>query len=249
MKRPHSDDSNDTNKRRRVAVLAKGFSNMSLNANTNANYEPIPLEPDVSYPPDSGSTATSNSVPFSAPDAMEIEEVAGPGPSQLFTISVEEPTSPSSRAGKLRDVRMKGQPSWYEPEPDREPASLTSQTTTIKNSPPPRRPAGIIITDLDDSEDESSEDSDKSQHGIEISPALLQRIRQNDILRSTLPSSAEARGQALVLYRPLTIPEEGGRDEDGKTEEGAIPTPIPIATPADVEPPAMDVDVPMDVEP
>ncbi|KAL0072846.1 hypothetical protein AAF712_000609 [Marasmius tenuissimus] len=246
MKRPHPDDSNDTNKRRRVAVLAKGFSNMSLD--TNANHEPIPLEPDVSYPPDSASTSTSNSVPFSAPDAMEIEEVTGPGPSQLFTISVEEPTSPSSRTGKLRDVRMKGQPSWYEPEPDREPASLTSQTTTIINSPPPRRPAGIIITDLDDSEDESSEDSDKTQNDIEISPALLQRIRQNNILRSTLPSSAEARGQALVLYRPLTIPEEGAREEDRK-EEGTIPTPIPIATPADVETPAMDVDVPMDVEP
>ncbi|KAJ8077077.1 hypothetical protein PM082_001500 [Marasmius tenuissimus] len=224
MKRPHPDDSNDTNKRRRVAVLAKGFSNMSLD--TNANYEPIPLEPDVSYPPDSASTSTSNSVPFSAPDAMEIEEVTGPGPGQLFTISVEEPTSPSSRTGKLRDVRMKGQPSWYEPEPDR-----------------------IIITDLDDSEDESSEDSDKTQNHIEISPALLQRIRQNNILRSTLPSSAEARGQALVLYRPLTIPEEGVRQEDMKEEEEAIPTPIPIATPADVETPAMDVDVPMDVEP
>ncbi|KAJ8077084.1 hypothetical protein PM082_001507 [Marasmius tenuissimus] len=162
---------------------------------------------------------------------MEIEQAVGPGPSQLFAIPVEKPASPSLRAGKLSDGRMKGRPSWYEPEP----AYLASQTTIIMDLTPPRRPSGIIIIDLDDSEGEFFEDWGKTQGDIEISPALLQSIRQDDILRSTLPSSTGACGQALVLYRPLTI-------WDGKDEE-RIPTPIQISTSVDVETTATDVDV------
>ncbi|KAK1233402.1 hypothetical protein PQX77_003438 [Marasmius sp. AFHP31] len=55
----------------------------------------------------------------------------------------------------------------------------------------------------------------------------------------SLSSSAEARGQALVLYRPLTIPEGG----DGNQEERKL------RTLADVEASGMDMNVPVDVEP
>jgi len=84
------------------------------------------------------------------------------------------------------DIKMRSQ-SWYEPEKDR-----------------------IVITDLDDSDDESDPNS---ASGIDISTALLDRIKNHRMHTSAsvpLPSTSTA----LVLFRPLTFgPKEVVDDE------------------------------------
>ncbi|KAK1233407.1 hypothetical protein PQX77_003443 [Marasmius sp. AFHP31] len=176
---------------------------------------------------------------------MKIGQVTGPGPNQLFIISVEEPTSPGSRAGKPRNVRAKSRPSWYEPKPDRESASPSFTSILITNSPPPRVSA----------EFRSVERRTFGRFGraeeISIPLWVLSGRLQTRPGRLWLYLRDDSdTGRHWLLYRPTAIPEGGARDEDGKEEEeGAIPTPIHIATPADVEPLPMDMDIPMDVEP
>jgi len=73
---------------------------------------------------------------------------------------------------------MKSQ-SWYEPEKDR-----------------------IVITDLDDSDDES--DSKSASDIIDISTALLDRIK-NHRTHTSAPVPLPSTSTALVLFRPLTF--------------------------------------------
>ncbi|KAG7090823.1 hypothetical protein E1B28_009906 [Marasmius oreades] len=108
---------------------------------------------------------------------MEIEETAADSQPLFVTRPdfIEEPISPPQSFTNTTDVKMKGT-SWYEPEPDR-----------------------IIITDLDSSDDEDPYEDQP----LSISPALLQRIRERDLLQTYVPPE---HSQALVLFRPLTIP-------------------------------------------
>ncbi|KAF9264253.1 hypothetical protein L218DRAFT_958673, partial [Marasmius fiardii PR-910] len=190
MKRRHSteDDSTPplpTKKRPRVTALEHGFSHMTLN---NSITPPTTLpglveQQDVSHllPTSSSSQWSSSSL-----SAMEIEEVLANSQPSFITRpdSIEEPVSPLPSFTDVWDVKMKGT-SWYEPEPDR-----------------------IIITDLDSSDDEDSPDENQP---ITISPALLQRIRERDLLRASVPAG---HNQALVLYRPLTIPTPSDEKEN-----------------------------------
>jgi len=80
------------------------------------------------------------------------------------------------------DVKMKSS-SWYEPEPDR-----------------------IVITNLDSSSDED-DDATMDSTPVSIHPALLNRIRNNALtsgLNTSLPSPSS---QALVLFKPVSVPE------------------------------------------
>ncbi|EPQ57419.1 hypothetical protein GLOTRDRAFT_137750 [Gloeophyllum trabeum ATCC 11539] len=90
--------------------------------------------------------------------------------------SVEEPTSP-----EVQDVKMKGS-SWYEPEKDR-----------------------VVITDLDEFAEESEEEVEPSDKGIEVSQSYLDRIKSRDPFFHSelgLPSREPEKNMALVLFRP-----------------------------------------------
>jgi len=59
---------------------------------------------------------------------------------------------------------------------------------------------GIVITDLDDSDDEAESDVPS----VDISTALLDRIKEMRTLTST-PLPLLSTSTALVLFRPLTF--------------------------------------------
>jgi len=62
----------------------------------------------------------------------------------------------------------------------------------------------IVITDLDDSDDGSDDGIDaKLTSGIDISPALLDRIKGHRV-RKIMPVPLPNASTALVLFRPLT---------------------------------------------
>ncbi|KAJ3915960.1 hypothetical protein F5877DRAFT_47575 [Lentinula edodes] len=202
-------------KRRRVTMLEKGFSNLSL-------HHPPPVASTSSANPDSVTTffdmnhsgAPPSSSPLLLPDtltAMEVE-YSSISPS-IQPDSVEEPTSPSLA---VPEIRMKGS-SWYEPEPDR-----------------------IVVTDLDSSDDEYENDSDPVRPLV--SPTLLERIRQRE-LSNVLPLPSSLDQHALVLYRPLTRPSNNLEPEDTElvSNQDAVPNAVSLSSTAqDVE--MMDVE-------
>jgi len=102
----------------------------------------------------------------------------------------------------MHEIKMRGT-SWFEPEKDR--ASPT---------PPPASPAqltsaaGIVVTDLDGSDDETDAEGPTEAHGEEtlhISPAMLNAFRRSrSSFRVPMPNTPSSEGDAaaLVLYRP-----------------------------------------------
>ncbi|KAJ3713335.1 hypothetical protein C8R42DRAFT_294759 [Lentinula raphanica] len=201
MKRRHSSSSPETDdvplnvspvspKRRRVTALERGFSNLSLHhvqpeASTSTSFVSPPTSPpNINYPPPypgpihtpiplSSSSSSSDTL-----TAMEVE-YSSTTPT-IQPDSVEEPTSPSL---SLPEVRMKGS-SWYEPEPDREfPKSLSVPQSTKS------RFSGIVVTDLDSSDEEDEDEVEPVLNPI-VSPALLERIRQRELLSTvSMPST------------------------------------------------------------
>ncbi|KAG6813652.1 hypothetical protein H0H92_008889 [Tricholoma furcatifolium] len=123
--------------------------------------------------------------------------LTGPEPNSLSNISEPDPTDyeameddvelPPTRTvleeeQDIPEVKMKVS-SWYEPEPDR-----------------------IVVTSLESSDDEDEEhpaDTDPDVTTLEISPALLKKI----LTPSQLITPAKPVTQALVLFKPLPIPE------------------------------------------
>lgn len=196
-------------KRRRVTALERGLSNLSLQ-----HLQPISPAVVTSPYPVSVSPHSPHSTMLPTPSnsdiaAMEVD--CSDSSSMLPFIqpdSVEEPPSPP-------DIRMRGS-SWYEPEPDRESSSVSSQ---LHQDSKTRRRTGIVVTDLDSSDDE---DESEPSHPV-ISPALLEHIRKRE--RSTsMPELLPPNQQALVLYRPLNIKPSPAEDEQ-KTDvvESSIP--------------------------
>ncbi|KAJ3823921.1 hypothetical protein F5878DRAFT_537348 [Lentinula raphanica] len=222
MKRRHSSSSPETDdvplnvspvspKRRRVTALERGFSNLSLHhvqpeASTSISFVSPPTSPpNITYPPPYPGPihtpiplSSSSSSSLDTLTAMEVE-YSSTTPT-IQPDSVEEPTSPSL---SLPEVRMKGS-SWYEPEPDR-----------------------IVVTDLDSSDEEDEDEVEPVLNPI-VSPALLERIRQRELL-STVSMSVPPLPdqQALVLYRPLPRPSTYIEPEDEQSEipksEGSVP--------------------------
>ncbi|KAJ3805874.1 hypothetical protein F5876DRAFT_51089 [Lentinula aff. lateritia] len=202
-------------KRRRVIMLEKGFSNLSL-------HHPPPVTSTSSANPNSVTTffdlnhsgALPSSSPLPLPDtltAMEVE-YSSISPS-IQPDSVEEPTSPSL---SVPEIRMKGS-SWYEPEPDR-----------------------IVVTDLDSSDDEY--ENEREPVSPLVSPTLLERIRQRE-LSNVLPLPSSLDRHALVLYRPLTRPSNNLEPEDTElvSNQDAVPDAVSLpSTAQDVE--MMDVE-------
>lgn len=129
---------------------------------------------------------------------------------------------------------MKGS-SWYEPEPDRE----FSQSLTTPQTTKPRF-SGIVVTDLDSSDDEYENESEPVRPLV--SPTLLERIRQRE-LSNILPLPSPLDQHALVLYRPLTRPSNNLEPEDTElvSNQDTVPNAVSLSSIAqDVE--MMDVE-------
>lgn len=111
---------------------------------------------------------------------------------------IEEPTEKSP---PTREVHMHGSSS-YEPEKDRK--SLHHHSSVL--IPTISSHTGIIITDLDSSEDESdANESSADNSGFTVSPAFLSHIQTSKppLLKPVVPSmDSDAESKALVLFRP-----------------------------------------------
>ncbi|KAI0645402.1 hypothetical protein C8Q79DRAFT_911263 [Trametes meyenii] len=236
-------------KRRRCDVLENGLSQLTLDG------RPIPpssaqfasgqlhspfssgrnLVPSVQFP-DTPVLASQTAFPLwmdgqHAPDVTQLSSTIIPT-AVVLPGSVEEPTSPEATLGdaNVPDVSMKV-PSWYEIEKDR-----------------------IVITDLEDSDQEDSDDpaTSKAAAGqFTISSALLERLPKPHTLGPLAPEAGPS--NALVLYRPLApLPAEARKEEDDSQrqpvkeaprieEVGQEDTDVPIA--------GSDQEVPMEFSP
>uniref|UniRef100_A0A0W0GDZ2 Uncharacterized protein n=1 Tax=Moniliophthora roreri TaxID=221103 RepID=A0A0W0GDZ2_MONRR len=225
MKRRHSQSSSpeaespEPSKRLKVTHLERGFSYLSLNNVVPPSDILQNPQGDVSHLPSASSSSSQWSEPplISATiQEMDIEPYTSSQP-HPYTLtqptSIEEPSSPTSPAEPIiPEIKMKGS-SWYEPEPDREPSASSS---SLCHDLPTRR-TGIVVTDLDSSDDD--EDSLYDPEGpFTISPALLQRIRERDLLKASVPPDA-GQTQALTLYRPPLIPLPPEEEEEKVAEE------------------------------
>lgn len=240
-------------KRRRYDNIEHGLAQMTLN---RASLSPPPpsvwlrsvveLPSEVQVPPPNAYTE-----PPPTAYAPSVEALHTPPAGLTYDLrspvvlpgSVEEPVSPEETSNEIPDVRMKI-PHWYEPEKDR----MYCPWSACSMLPSPR-PAGIVITDLEDSDTEAEEDA-KPCAGFTVSPALLHRL---PIHAPSLPSFVEPdSSKALVLFRPLAIhrpveqEQEEGVEEAGDGQEDFASDILPMDTDPGTP---MDVDDAMDVEP
>lgn len=104
--------------------------------------------------------------------------------------SIEEPSIP--------EVKMKSS-SWYEPEPDRMWSVKSHCVHQLTDA------TGIVITDLDSSDDEDDENADPDTASLSISRALLKRISEHSRDLTTPGIPPRPVSQALVLFKPLPM--------------------------------------------
>ena len=203
-------------KRRRMSNLERGFAQMSLGFSDLADIPVVPVDP----PP---STITVTPMDADMLPASSSTYSSTSTPVHQLPYTVEEPVVP--------EVKMKTS-SWYEPERDR----MSSLRSRRSAADVPR--TGIVITDLDSfTEEDEEEDGD-----VSINSALLDAIRSNTIDNSTkTPTPAPSTSQALVLFRPLPIPDLRKEEEGGRTEE------VEVVDTREEERP-VDEDVAMDIE-
>ncbi|KAK7454522.1 hypothetical protein VKT23_011276 [Stygiomarasmius scandens] len=270
MKRKHSsspensDDSRNVDlskspaesraKRPKISTIERGFSSLSIDrahqqsapSSSNVGGFPpsiIPADDAMDIEPTPPSSIPPSMIPSSSPflHSDPIEIPVSTSQLSLQPSSIEEPDSPPTR-----DLKMRGT-SWYEPEPDREhppipnPPPLRPSLDHVQPRSNPRRPhTGIIVTDLDSSDEEDVRDPDEPP--ITVSPALLERLRQRELLNHHQLSVPPA-SMALVLYRPLSIPSSNSDEDDSS---GSLNEPVPAE-----DLPAVQIDdvVPMDAEP
>lgn len=146
----------------------------------------------------------------------------------------KEVSPPPPPEASTSDVKMKSH-SWYEPEPDRTrlpPAFMRAARSADGAS-------GIVVTDLDSSDDEDG----PAVEAELISPALLEHIRRQGLRSGLLPTDSSS--QALVLYRPVPLPDADSEAEDADDETIDAATPMSISEVEDADPldsDAMDID-------
>lgn len=139
--------------------------------------------------------STAPPAPPSPPPTIDVSEL----PDDIIPVDAQLPDNVEE---PIHDVKMK-RSTWYEPEPDRKPLPCPAQAR-------PHRSAGIVVTDLDSSDDED----DEQDTTLSISPALIDRIRSRQLV-SSLPTPTT---HALVLYRPLPIPEKPAEQQQAQPE-------------------------------
>ncbi|KAF7967702.1 hypothetical protein HWV62_21628 [Athelia sp. TMB] len=197
-------------KRQRCSVLENGFAHLAIH-----------------HKPDQSTTSTYAQAP-SVPTVIELDSTLGARPFSPMPVdgepsavttpsSVEEPVTPDYSGSILpageepMDVKMRSQ-SWYEPEKDR-----------------------IVITDLDDSDDETDSNSVSEANEIIISNALLEHIKKQPTFTSVLPAEDNASG-ALVLFRPLLSASDLATAEPAEPETTVSSPPQNDEDAMDVEP-------------
>lgn len=177
------------------------------------DYLPSPKRPRCNLEHTLSNLSLNNTLPPappSPPPAIDVSEL----PDDIIPVDAQLPDNVEE---PIHDVKMK-RSTWYEPEPDRKPLPCPAQARA-------HRSIGIVVTDLDSSDDEG----DEQDTALSISPALIDRIRSRQLV-SSLPTPAT---HALVLYRPLPIP----TTEKPAEQQQAQPEPEP---PRDDD--AMDVE-------
>ncbi|THH15471.1 hypothetical protein EW146_g5011 [Bondarzewia mesenterica] len=215
-------------KRRRCSPLERGFAGLTLN---NYNFV-VASVPDITIQ-EEGYFAPPSSVPdvyaptraFPPPisgSSMDTEMASPCSSSAATPVPVSYPSQVESPADTTApDIRMHSS-SWYEPEKDR-----------------------IVITDLDgssSSDEDENEDKGKADAPLVVSPAVLDRLKQQQ--QSLSPFSPEGQSMALVLFRPLDplgrarVTEEEEDVQDVSREIPRTPSPVPIAEDVDD---AMDI--------
>jgi hypothetical protein len=167
----------------------------------------------------------------------------------LYPTSIEEPTSPvlgcvplplsddDKSDDILHDVKMKSQ-SWYEPEKDRKcsPLNLDASLGAYNDYD-----TGIVITDLEDSDEEDSyDDSKTSPDGAEItiSSALLDHIKTQRSFSVPLPNVSSS-STALVVFQPPLIQSSKDSVDRGPKREEVVA--LPPSPPRDDD--AMDIEL------
>ncbi|KAF4567684.1 hypothetical protein EYR40_006688 [Pleurotus pulmonarius] len=241
-------DSNPGNphrpKRRRCSTLEKGLSYLSLDANawqrdSNVGHSqvrhPHSTSPDVSasqLPDISEMTPTDvyQSRPDVGADAMQFDIPAVVRPSRV--------DEPGEHTPPIVEINMKSS-SWYEPEPDRTYLDCSGHAPFVLTPLP-----GIVVTDLDSSEDEA----DVEDNPILLPPSILKHIaaRNLEMMKSGGKSMhhPDDAGKALVLFRPLSLgppsQEEGDADDDS-TRDTDTTASFPSVS-------SMDDDDAMDIE-
>ncbi|KAI1796445.1 hypothetical protein LXA43DRAFT_987709 [Ganoderma leucocontextum] len=237
-------------KRRRCDVLEAGMSQLTLEGLSYAvppAHDPSvgdTMRTGISPSPSSSYVAPTIQIPNPSTFASTSSQPCADGPPSPYVThiprkptipvvlpgSVEEPASPEATATgepDVVDVSMKGS-SWYEIEKDR-----------------------IVITDLEDSDVEDEEttpsrilpvESRADLASFKISSALLDRLPKPHILGPIGPEPSPT--NALVLYRPLVVPDEAEarRREADKEKEKRTEA---LAAVVD-EPQPMGEEVPME---
>ncbi|KAI0313009.1 hypothetical protein OF83DRAFT_591412 [Amylostereum chailletii] len=221
-------------KRRRSTALESGLARLSLTPPSNSATHDLP------------STTTP---PFDAP--MEFDDLPSlhDAPDPEYTTSTASiPVTLASSIEEPPEIQMRTS-SWYEPSKDRKPPSPPVASTSTTHSPRRRRP-GIIVTDLDTSDDEDADEDRTRRASASGAPSVLPsalellcaRVGQ---LPLPLPEQVErAHALALVPFRPLSFQaRQGNAIDDGA--QAVIEEPDPEPTLSDD---VMDVE-PMDIEP
>lgn len=239
-------------KRRRCDVLESGMSQLTLAGRPipPSPAHPGQFPPQYSIPAAAGAptilfpitpSTSTQSVASQWADGLQVSPVL-PATTALQTSvvlpgSVEEPTSPEAFAAAVmdpdvHDVSMKV-PSWYEIEKDRTSSSPSPPRSLYAPAREPpvclpvadtrsRRLAGIVITDLEDSDAEDDDNGDANT-SKSISSADAPQFTISSALLDRLPKPSATLGplapdpnptNALVLYRPLPLPASSHEDQD-----------------------------------
>ena len=208
---PHS-------KRRRFD-LARNLSQLSLFEQAQAQAQ-VPIIEEYQTTP-LPSTVTDKEVNISPwfPDPQGVsEDTTMDTNGEISTIRpiIEEPIE---HAITIPDIRMRHTSS-YEPEKDRKLPSIPHLPLYINEALIKHPPSGIVVTDLDSSEDEADtppETSSDDQYSV--SHALLSRINEAkasaSLIKDIPPTPQSDPSQALVLFRPSPWSAKDPRELEG----------------------------------
>lgn len=204
-------------KRRRCSTLEQGFAHLNLShsmqthvSSTSTSPNPSILELDVPFVRSPSPNAMESDYTYPIIQPTFIEEPTSPD------ISVYPPRSAEGESEEVADVKMRSE-SWYEPEKDRKCCcSLIRLLLYLAGN------TGIVITDLDDSDEEGGPNSTSDSSGLTISNALLNRLRNQQPERHALPLPSAKPSSALVLFRPLSVPSKELEGEE--VQEATVPT-------------------------
>ena len=171
--------------------------------------------------------------PETVAEETEVRDVSMKGPSwyeiEKDRTSASLPPSSSSVPPSSTPIFVPTSPARFSSHSPPSPAPSTRRPLFRHASRPPRPTVvdarsddtGIVITDLEDSDDEDentlptphTSTGDDGARDFTISSALLDRLPKHHVLGLHAPESNPS--TALVLYRPLVLPGESSKEDTG----------------------------------